>query len=48
LALDYFPRVIGVRHGRVAFDLPAAAVTGRVLADLYAGMETSPALSGQP
>jgi phosphonate transport system ATP-binding protein len=48
LALDYFPRVIGVRHGRIAFDLPAAAVTERVLTDLYVGMETSPALSGYP
>jgi phosphonate transport system ATP-binding protein len=45
-ALDFFPRVIGFRHGRVAFDLPAAAVTEQVLADLYAGMETSPVLSG--
>jgi phosphonate transport system ATP-binding protein len=48
LALDFFPRVIGFRHGRVAFDLPSAAVTEQVLADLYAGMETSPVLSGYP
>jgi phosphonate transport system ATP-binding protein len=41
-ALDFFPRVIGFRQGRVAFDLPSAAVTDTVLADLYAGMETSP------
>jgi phosphonate transport system ATP-binding protein len=47
-ALDCFPRVIGVRHGRLAFDLPAAAVTEQVLADLYAGLETSPVLSGFP
>jgi phosphonate transport system ATP-binding protein len=47
-ALDCFPRVVGVRHGRVAFDLPSAAVTERVLADLYAGIETSPVLSGHP
>jgi phosphonate transport system ATP-binding protein len=47
-ALDFFPRVIGFRHGRVAFDLPSAAVTEQVLADLYAGMETSPVLSGYP
>src|SRR5919109_2677603 len=45
-ALDFFPRVIGFRHGRVAFDLPAAAVTEPVLADLYAEMDTSPILSG--
>jgi phosphonate transport system ATP-binding protein len=46
LALDYFPRVIGVRQGQIAFDLPAAAVTEQVLADLYAGIETSSVLSG--
>jgi phosphonate transport system ATP-binding protein len=48
LALDFFPRVIGFRHGRIAFDLPSAAVTEQVLTDLYAGMETSPVLSGYP
>jgi phosphonate transport system ATP-binding protein len=47
-ALDFFPRVIGVRHGRIAFDLPAATVTEPVLAELYAGMDTSPVLSGYP
>jgi phosphonate transport system ATP-binding protein len=47
-ALDFFPRVIGVRYGRMAFDLPAAAVTAQVLADLYAGLETLPVLSGFP
>ena len=24
-ALDFFPRVIGVRHGRMAFDLPRSS-----------------------
>jgi phosphonate transport system ATP-binding protein len=47
-ALDFFPRVIGVCYGRMAFDLPAAAVTAQVLADLYAGLETLPVLSGFP
>jgi phosphonate transport system ATP-binding protein len=47
-ALDFFPRVIGFRHGRIAFDLPAAAVTAQVLADVYAGTDTSPVLSGYP
>jgi phosphonate transport system ATP-binding protein len=47
-ALDFFPRVIGFRHGQVAFDLPAAAVTAQVMADLYAGTDTSPVLSGYP
>jgi phosphonate transport system ATP-binding protein len=40
-ALDFFPRVIGFRQGRVAFDLPSAAVTDKVMVDLYAGTETS-------
>jgi phosphonate transport system ATP-binding protein len=47
-ALDFFPRVIGFRQGRIAFDLPSAAVTDRVLAELYAGLEIAPALSGYP
>jgi phosphonate transport system ATP-binding protein len=44
-ALDFFPRVIGFRQGRVAFDLPSAAVTDTVMADLYAEVETSPVVS---
>jgi phosphonate transport system ATP-binding protein len=38
LALAYFPRVVGVRQGRVAFDLPAADVTAEILEALYAGV----------
>jgi phosphonate transport system ATP-binding protein len=41
-ALDFFPRVIGFRQGLIAFDLPPAAVTDNMMADLYAGMATSP------
>lgn len=37
LALEHFPRVIGLREKRVAFDLPAAEVDEPVLRDLYAG-----------
>jgi phosphonate transport system ATP-binding protein len=37
LALRWFPRVVGVRDGAVAFDLPAAEVTPERLAALYAG-----------
>lgn len=36
LALAHFPRVIGIREGRVAFDCPAEAVTGQLLDALYA------------
>jgi phosphonate transport system ATP-binding protein len=44
-ALDFFPRVIGFRQGRVAFDLPSAAVTDTAMAALYSGVETSPVVS---
>ena len=37
LALRWFPRVVGVRDGAIAFDLPAAQVTPQRLAALYAG-----------
>ena len=35
VALQEFPRVVGMRDGQVAFDLPAALVTRERLADLY-------------
>jgi phosphonate transport system ATP-binding protein len=36
MALEHFPRIVGLRDGRVAFDLPAAQVTPQRLHDLYA------------
>jgi phosphonate transport system ATP-binding protein len=36
LALKWFPRLVGMRDGKVAFDLPAADVTPRLLHALYA------------
>ena len=38
-ALQFFPRIIGMREGRVAFDLPSAAVTPDRLAALYEHFE---------
>lgn len=35
VALAHFPRIIGLREGRLAFDLPAAQVTRERLAHLY-------------
>jgi phosphonate transport system ATP-binding protein len=35
VALAHFPRVIGLREGRLAFDLPAREVTRERLAQLY-------------
>jgi phosphonate transport system ATP-binding protein len=37
LALGFFPRVVGVRDGRIRFDLATEKVTPDLLADLYAG-----------
>lgn len=36
MALSHFPRIIGLRDGELAFDLPAAAVTPALLQQLYA------------
>ncbi len=38
-ALAHFPRIVGLRDGEVAFDLPAAQVTPERLARLYAQHE---------
>lgn len=35
LALKWFPRIVGMRAGQVAFDLPAAEVTTAMLQALY-------------
>lgn len=35
VALERFPRIVGLKAGRVAFDLPAGAVTRELLAELY-------------
>jgi phosphonate transport system ATP-binding protein len=37
LALAHFSRVVGVHHGRIAFDLPSAQVTEGHIRSLYAG-----------
>lgn len=39
MALAHFPRIIGLREGRLHFDLPAAQVTRQRLEDLYAQHE---------
>lgn len=36
LALRHFPRIVGLRDGQIAFDLPTAQVTAAVLQALYA------------
>lgn len=39
MALAHFPRIVGMRDGRVAFDLPATEVTRALLERLYAQHE---------
>lgn len=46
LALERFPRIIGLREGRVQFDSPATAVTPAMLAALYAGEQEALPCSG--
>jgi phosphonate transport system ATP-binding protein len=36
MALQHFPRIVGLRYGELVFDLPAAQVTPQHLHDLYA------------
>ncbi len=45
MAIARFPRIVGLRDGALAFDLPAAEVTRDVLARLYAQFEYE--LSGE-
>lgn len=42
LALQHFPRVIGLRAGCVLFDRPSATVGDNLLQDLYAGHRKEP------
>ena len=35
LALELFDRIVGLRAGRIVFDLPSAEVSGPMLADLF-------------
>jgi phosphonate transport system ATP-binding protein len=37
LALAYFPRIVGIRDGRVLFDLAPDKMTDELLGELYAG-----------
>ncbi|KPB75616.1 Phosphonates import ATP-binding protein PhnC [Pseudomonas syringae pv. maculicola] len=42
LALAHFPRIVGVRDGRIHFDLPASEVKRQHLDTLYANEQLSP------
>jgi len=46
LALRWFPRIVGLKAGEVAFDLPAERVTDALLRELYAAESTMPPIQG--
>ncbi len=48
LALHWFPRVIGLRGGEIAFDLPPVRVTDLMLKELYASEAAVPTQNLQP
>lgn len=48
LALHWFPRIIGLRAGDVAFDLPPVRVTDAMLKGLYASEAQVPIQGSQP
>ena len=49
LALHWFPRIIGIRAGEIAFDLPPVRVSDAMLKDLYASESSGiPTQNNQP
>ena len=46
LALRWFPRIVGVKAGEIAFDLSAQKVTEDLLRDLYASETSMPPTQG--
>ena len=42
LALHWFPRIVGIKGGEVAFDMPPVRVTDALLKDLYASETAVP------
>ena len=45
MALQNFPRIVGLREGRLAFDLPAPLVTPQLLQELYEQEALAPSAS---
>ena len=49
LALSCFPRIVGIKAGRIAFDLPTEQVSEALLQELYASEgQTLPKLANEP
>ncbi|WP_025496271.1 phosphonate ABC transporter ATP-binding protein [Burkholderia cenocepacia] len=47
LALRWFPRIVGLKSGEIAFDLPAERVSDALLRELYASESESPPVQGK-
>ena len=48
LARSHFPRIVGLRDGRIMFDAARAQVSDAMIAALYQNAGSSPADAGQP
>ncbi|MDP3841613.1 MAG: ATP-binding cassette domain-containing protein [Oxalobacteraceae bacterium] len=48
LARSHFPRIVGLRDGRILFDAARAQVSDAMIAALYQNAGSSPADAGQP
>ena len=46
LALRWFPRIVGLKSGEIAFDLPVARVSDALLRELYAAEGDAPPMQG--
>jgi len=46
LALRWFPRIVGLRSGEIAFDLPVGCVSDALLRELYAAEGGTPPVQG--
>ena len=42
MALAHFPRIVGLREGRIAFDLPRERVSAAMIAELYHNEHSAP------
>jgi len=49
LALHWFPRIVGIKAGEIAFDLPPVRINDDMLRDLYASESAVvPTQAGEP
>ncbi|MEO8598807.1 MAG: phosphonate ABC transporter, partial [bacterium] len=48
LARSHFPRIVGLRDGRIVFDAARAQVSDAMIAALYQNAGDTPAAAGAP